>query len=41
VADQHDAGSHRSQLAFQPLDAGQVQMVGRLVEQQNVRQGRQ
>ena len=40
MADQHDAGSHAGQLAFQPLDAWQVEMVGRLVEQQDVRRWR-
>ena len=41
MADQHDAGAHPGQLALQPLDAGQVEMVGRLVEQQDVGRGRQ
>ena len=41
VADHHDAGAHPGQLALQPLDARQVQMVGRLVEQQDVRRRRQ
>ena len=41
VADQHDAGAHPGQFALQPLDAGQVEMVGRLVEQQDVGQRRQ
>src|SRR2546429_4847701 len=30
VTDQHDAGTHPGQLALQPLDAGKVEMVGRL-----------
>ena len=41
MADQHDAGAHPGQLALQPLDAGQVEMVGRLVEQQDVGRGGQ
>ena len=36
MADQHDAGAHAGQLALQPLDAGQVEVIGRLVEQQDV-----
>ena len=39
MADQHDAGAHPGQLTLQPLDAGQVQMIGRLVEQQDVGRG--
>ncbi len=41
VTDQHDARAHPGQLAFQPLDAGKVEMVGGLVEQQDVGLGRQ
>ena len=41
VADQHDSGAHRGQLALQPFDARQVEMVGRLVEQQDVGKRRQ
>ena len=41
MADQHDAGAHLGQLALQPLDAGQVEMIGRLVEQQDVGKRRQ
>ena len=41
VADQHHRRPERIQLALQPLDRGQVEMVCRLVEQQNVRRGRQ
>ena len=36
MADQHDAGARAGQLALQPFDAGEVEMVGRLVEQQDV-----
>jgi len=36
MADQHDAGPYPGQLPLQPLDAGQVEMIGRLVEQQDV-----
>jgi hypothetical protein len=38
VADQHDPGAHRAQLALQPLDRRQVEMVGRLVKQQDIGQ---
>ena len=41
VTDQHDAGPHARKFAFEPLDAGQIQMIGRLVEQQDVGRGRQ
>ena len=41
VADQHDARAHPRQFLLQPLDAGQVEVVGRLVEQQDVGRGRQ
>ena len=41
VADQDDAGAHPGQLALQPLDAGQIEMIGRLVEQQDVGRGSQ
>ncbi len=36
VADQHDAGAQRGELALEPLDGGQVEVVGRLVEQQQL-----
>jgi hypothetical protein len=36
VADQYDAGTHPGQLALQPLEAGKVEVIGRLVEQQDV-----
>ena len=38
VADQHDPGARAGQLALQPFDAGEVEVVGRLVEQQDVGQ---
>ena len=41
MADQHDAGPQRGEFFFQPLDRRQVQMVGRLVQQQDVGRGRQ
>ena len=41
VTDQDDAGAHPGQFPFQPFDAGQVQMIGRLVEQQDVGRGSQ
>ena len=40
VADQHQPGAQRSQLGLQPFDRRQVQVIGRLVEQQQVRLGR-
>ena len=36
VADQHNPRMHPGQLAFQPLDSGEVEMVGGLVKQQDV-----
>ncbi len=36
MADQHDGRLDRFQLGFQPLDGRQVEVVGGLVEQQNV-----
>jgi hypothetical protein len=41
MADQHDPRAHARQFLFQPLDPRQIQMVGRLVQQQNVRLRRQ
>ena len=41
MADQHDAGGKGFQLRFQPFDGRQVEMVGRLVEQQQIRVRRQ
>ena len=41
VTDQHDPRTKIAQFAFQPLDARQVKVVGRFVQQQNVRFGRQ
>src|SRR5262249_42329788 len=37
VADQHDAGAHPGQFALEPFDAGKIKMIGRLVEQQDIR----
>jgi hypothetical protein len=37
MADQDDAGAQLGQFALQPLDARQVKVIGRLVEQQDVR----
>ncbi len=37
MADQDDARAQFGQFAFQPLDAGQIQVIGRFVEQQKVR----
>jgi hypothetical protein len=34
MTDQDDAGAQLGQFALQPLDAGQVKVIGRLVEQQ-------
>jgi hypothetical protein len=41
MADQNDAGPHSGQFPFQPFDAGQVQVIGRLVEEQDVGRGSQ
>ena len=41
VADDHQRGAPRSEIALQPFDRGQVEMVGRLVEQQDIGRGRQ
>ena len=41
MADQDDAGAQPGQFALQPLDAGQVQVIGRLVEEQDVGRGSQ
>ncbi len=41
VADHQDAAGESRQLLFQPLDGRQVEMVGRLVQQQQVRPGEQ
>ena len=39
MADQHKRRTQRRQFAFQPFDGGQVEMVGRLVEEEQVRLG--
>jgi hypothetical protein len=36
MTDQDDAGAQLGQFTLQPLDAGQVKVIGRLVEQQDV-----
>ena len=41
MADQHQGGTHGAQFAFQPLDGRQIEMVGGLVEQQDIRLGRE
>ena len=41
MADQHERRAPRGELALQPFDGGQVEMVGRLVEQQDIGVGRQ
>ena len=41
VADDHQRGAPRSEIALQPFDRAQVEVVGRLVEQQDVGRGRQ
>ena len=41
MADQNNAGAHPGQLALQPLDTGEIEMIGRHVEQQDVGQGSQ
>ena len=37
VADQHQRAATRSEFALEPFDGGEVEMVGRLVQQQDVR----
>ena len=41
VADDHQRGAPRVELALQPFDGGEVEMIGRLVEQQDVGRRRQ
>ena len=41
MTDHHDAGARCGQFALEPFDAGQVEMVGRFVEQQQVGRGRE
>ena len=41
VADHHDRGAASLQFTFEPFDGGEVEMVGRLVEQENIRRGRE
>ena len=41
MADDHQGGTQALQFALQPFDGRKVEMVGRLVEQQNVGLGRQ
>ena len=41
MADQHQRRARTAEFALQPFDCRQVEMVGRLVEQQNVRLGRE
>jgi len=41
VADQHQRATARTEFAFQPFDGGEVEVVGRLVQQQDVGRGRQ
>jgi hypothetical protein len=36
MADQDDPRAQFGQFALQPLDAGQVQVIGRFVEQQDI-----
>ena len=36
MADENDGRAHAGDLAFEPFDGGQIEMVGRLVEQQNI-----
>ncbi len=36
MADHHDAGAHAGEFLLQPLDAGKVEMVGGLIQQQDV-----
>ena len=41
MADEHEGAAHTLQLRFQPLDGRQVEVVGGLVEEQDVGLGRQ
>ena len=41
VADDHQRGASGIEIALQPFDRGQVEMIGRLVEKQNIGVGRQ
>ena len=41
MADQHEGGAQRLEFGFQPFDGRKVEMVGRLVEEQDVGFGRQ
>ena len=41
MADDHQRGAPRIEVALQPFDRGQVEMIGRLVEQQDVGRWRQ
>ena len=41
MADDHQRGAARVEIALQPLDGGEIEMVGRLIEQQNVGRRRQ
>jgi hypothetical protein len=41
VADQYNAGVHSSEFAFQPLDTGKIKMIGRLIEQEDIRPRRE
>ena len=36
MADEHDRGTHPTEFFFQPFDGGEIEMVGRLVEEQHV-----
>ena len=36
MADQNDAGPHSGQFPFQPFDAGQVEVIGRLIEEEEI-----
>ena len=39
MADEDERGARRGELGFEPFDGGQIEMVGRLVEKQDVRVG--
>ena len=41
MADQHQRRARRLEFVFEPLDAGDIEMVGRLVEQQDIGLGRE
>ena len=41
MADDHHGAAARGEIALEPLDRGQIEMIGRLIEKENVRLWRQ